>query len=301
MGRGLGAALLAVLIWGAQLPIAKGAFGALDSYSMTVVRYAPALVAFGFALLWIEGRQSYSVASGRQLLRVILAGMAMGGSASLMFIGLSKTRPEIAVLILGLQPALTVLADWLVWHRRPPAFTLGCVAVAFLGVAVAVTQGGDLLLHPAPAVRGEVFGNILVLGAALLWVTYVLLSTRLHGWSTIRVSALTTGPAVAVVLLFWTVANQLGLTYVDWALLPAATWRLAYVSLIGVIVAMFLWNSGAGLIGAVNAMLLVNLMPIITFAFRAFEGVSFAVSEIAGAAMVVGALVANNLFLRRRF
>jgi drug/metabolite transporter (DMT)-like permease len=300
LGRGLGAALLAVLIWGAQLPIAKGAFAALDSYSMTVVRYAPALVAFGLALLWLEGRQSFSVANGRQLLRVIIAGLAMGGSATVMFVGLSRTRPEIAVLILGLQPALTVIADWLIWRRRPPAFTFGCLVLAFLGVAVAVTRGGELLLHRAPAVRGEALGNLMVFCAALLWVTYVLLSTRLRGWSTMRVSALTSGPAVAVVLIAWAIAHAAGATHIDWALLPSASWRLIYVSFGGVIVAMFLWNSGASRIGAVNAMLLINLMPVITFAFRAFEGVSFAASEIVGAAMVVGALVANNLYLRRR-
>ena len=76
--------------------------------------------------------------------------------------------------------------------------------------------------------------------------------------------------------------------------------RLLVVSLLGVVAAMFLWNAGAGRIGAVNAMLLINLMPVITFAFRVFEGASFAASEIVGATMVVGALVANNLILRRR-
>jgi hypothetical protein len=41
-------------------------------------------------------------------------------------------------------------------------------------------------------------------------------------------------------------------------------------------------------------------MPVVTFAFRAAEGASFVPSEIGGAAIVVGALVANNLYLRRR-
>jgi hypothetical protein len=39
---------------------------------------------------------------------------------------------------------------------------------------------------------------------------------------------------------------------------------------------------------------------VITFAYRAIEGASFLVSELAGAAVVVGALVSNNLYLRWR-
>jgi len=299
VGRGVAFTLLAVLIWGGQLPIAKAIFPALDGYSITVVRYGAAFAAFVPLLLWLEGRRAFSVAA-HELPKLFIAGLAMGGSAVFMISGLALTRPEIAVLILSLQPAITALADWLIWKRRPPAFTLGCLALAFAGVAVAVTRGGDAFVNPAPAVRGEALGNLLTFCAALAWVSYVLLTTRMHGWSTIRVSALTSGPAVALVLACWAIAWLLGGTYVHVELMPAATWRLAYVSLIGVVLAMFLWNSGASRIGAVNAMLLINLMPVVTFAFRAIEGASFEISEIAGAAIVVGALVANNLYLRSR-
>ena len=103
---------------------------------------------------------------------------------------------------------------------------------------------------------------------------------------------------VDLVLVCWALAHAAGFTYADPAGLPAASWRLGYVSLVGVVLAMFLWNAGALRIGAVNAMLLLNLMPVVTFAFRALEGARFAVSEIVGAAIVVGALVANNLSVR---
>jgi drug/metabolite transporter (DMT)-like permease len=150
-------------------------------------------------------------------------------------------------------------------------------------------------------VLGEALGNLLVFSAALAWVIFVLLSSRLRGWSTIRVSALTSVPAIVVVLLAWAVAWWAGATYVDPELLPAASWRLVYVSLLGAIIAMLFWNFGVSRIGAVNSMLLLNLMPVITFAVRAFEGVSFVASELVGAAIVIGALAANNLYLRRRY
>jgi hypothetical protein len=47
-------------------------------------------------------------------------------------------------------------------------------------------------------------------------------------------------------------------------------------------------------------MLMLNLIPVIGFVIEARWGRSYAAIELAGAAVVLGALVANNLFLRRR-
>ena len=80
----------------------------------------------------------------------------------------------------------------------------------------------------------------------------------------------------------------------------AVGWELAYLSLIGVLLAMLAWNYGTGQIGPMNATLLINLMPVTTFAYRAFQGYRFSPIELGGAALVVAALIANNLYLRRR-
>jgi hypothetical protein len=45
-------------------------------------------------------------------------------------------------------------------------------------------------------------------------------------------------------------------------------------------------------------MLMLNLIPIGVFGIEAALGRSFAAIEIVGALVVVGALVANNLYLR---
>jgi hypothetical protein len=46
-------------------------------------------------------------------------------------------------------------------------------------------------------------------------------------------------------------------------------------------------------------MLMLNLVPVGVFSIEASLGRSFAAVEIAGAFMVIGALVANNFYLRR--
>jgi hypothetical protein len=46
-------------------------------------------------------------------------------------------------------------------------------------------------------------------------------------------------------------------------------------------------------------MLMLNLIPIGVFGIEAALGRSFAAIEIGGAVVVIGALIANNLYLRR--
>lgn len=295
--RGVAAAFAATLLWGGQLPIAKGAFVALDGYSMTVVRYVVAGAAFALLLWWQEGRGAFALAGRAR--PILLAGtLGLGASALLLFIGLSLTRPEVAVIVLALQPAMAAIAEWVVDGRPPPRFTLACIAIAFVGVALVVTRGVGIeqlaSLHGA-----ELLGDVLVLLAAIAWVGYAVVTSRMDGWSSLRVSTLTALPALAVILVVWIVAYALDAVRVDAQALPAATWRLAYISLVGVVIGMFLWNDGLQRIGSVNAMLLLNLMPIVTFAIRALEGARFEAVELVGAAIVVGSLMANNLMLRR--
>ena len=93
-------------------------------------------------------------------------------------------------------------------------------------------------------------------------------------------------------------ASASGLAYVTNPAWPAA-YRTLYVSLFGALIAMLLWNSGARRIGALNAVLLANLTPVVTFATRAVEGVVLSAAELAGAALVVGALGVNSVLQRR--
>ena len=58
------------------------------------------------------------------------------------------------------------------------------------------------------------------------------------------------------------------------------------------------FNNGVKHLGALNTMLMLNLIPVIVFAIEAWLGRSYAPLELAGAATVIGALVANNCYLR---
>jgi drug/metabolite transporter (DMT)-like permease len=77
-------------------------------------------------------------------------------------------------------------------------------------------------------------------------------------------------------------------------------WELAYLALFTAVLAVLFWNMAIGYLGALNTMLLGNLVPVVTFAIRILQGHRFEVIELAGAGLVVAALIANNLYLRGR-
>jgi len=59
------------------------------------------------------------------------------------------------------------------------------------------------------------------------------------------------------------------------------------------------FKNGANHLGARNGMLMLNLTPIVVFDIDAWLGSRFSTIELGDAVLVIGASVANNLFLRK--
>lgn len=294
-GRGLALALLTVCLWGAQYPIGKSAMEVIDGVHVTAIRYGLAAVVLALWLRIAEGRAAFDY-RGRFPLLALAGTFGFAASGLCVFLGLSVTRPEHAAVLTALQPSLTAIADWWLRGRRPRQATLVCLAIAFVGAVLVITRG-----DPAHAlVGGELLGNVLVLVGGSLWVVYTMLSERIAFGSALRYTTLTLLPGAFVILLIAFACEQLG-----WLEAPTPETlalhlpSLAYLGLGGIVIAMIAWNASLRRIGALNTMLFMSLVPVVTFAIRLAQGARFTAIEIAGALLVVGALVANNLFLRR--
>jgi drug/metabolite transporter (DMT)-like permease len=82
------------------------------------------------------------------------------------------------------------------------------------------------------------------------------------------------------------------------ALVGDAGWVMAYVVLFGAVVAVLGWNAGVQRLGAANAALFMNLVPVVTFTIQAVRGATPGPIELVGAAITVAALVGANRALR---
>jgi len=285
-----------VVLWGVQFPVAKDAFAAVDAFHVTAIRYGLGTVLLVVLLVWLEGPAALSY-YGRLGPASLFGFVGMCASPMLIFFGIALSSPEHAAIIVALQPSMTALADWAIRGRRPGRFTLACLAVAFAGVAAVVTRADPLHVFA----KGEIAGDIAVILGAMCWVAYTMAAENFKGWSALRFTTLTIIPGTLGCIAVTAALAAAGLATVPGAAaLASIGWHLVYLTLGGIVISMLCWNAGNQRIGPLNTMLLLNLMPVVTFAVRFAQGARPDAVEFFGAALVISSLVANNLYLRRK-
>ncbi|MBC7804341.1 MAG: DMT family transporter [Candidatus Parcubacteria bacterium] len=275
--------------------MAKRTLPVLDPFFLGSVRYVAGALLF-VAVLWIaEGRQALRY-NGRFLPAAVYGLFGFTAFNTFLWCGLGYTRPEHAAIIMALQTPMVALAVWLTRGLRPSGFTIGCIAAAIGGVFLVVTKG-----DPRHAFDGgSLLGDVLVFLGAVSWVVYTMAGAHFSGWSPLRMTVLTCIPGTLGLLAvnaFTLAAGYSSLPSLGEVL--SVKWQLAYFIVFTVVLGVLAFNNGVKLMGALNAMLLLNLIPILVFAIEAGLGRSFSAIEIGGAMIVVSALAANNFYLRR--
>jgi drug/metabolite transporter (DMT)-like permease len=142
---------------------------------------------------------------------------------------------------------------------------------------------------------------VLIFLGAMSWVVYTIGAVSFPGWSALRFTALTCLPGTAGIFVVTAIATMSGYVSAPAAATVASVgWELVYLAVFTAVLAVLFWNTAIGHLGALNTMLLGNLVPVVTFAIRILQGHRFEAIELGGAALVVAALIANNLYLRGR-
>jgi drug/metabolite transporter (DMT)-like permease len=293
--KGLAWISLAIACWVPLFSVAKRTLPYLDAFALGSVRYLLGVALFVLLLVAFEGRRALRY-EGRLGAATLYGLIGITGFNLFVWLGLGLTRPEHASIILALQTPLTALAVWAVRAQRPAAFTLGCVVVAFAGVVLVITKGDPHVVIAG----GEVFGDLLIFCGALSWMTYTLAGAwKFPGWSPLRMTVLTCIPGTVGLLAANLAAVFLGLSAIPSPQeIAALSWQILYFSVGTVVLGVLGFNAAARRLGPLNTMLMLNFVPIGVFGIEAALGRSFAAIEIFGALVVIGALVANNLYLR---
>jgi drug/metabolite transporter (DMT)-like permease len=291
--RAAGMLIFTTLAWGAMFAVAKSALDSLDAYWLSTLRYVPASLAM-LAILWfVEGRRAL-LPAGVELRLWLYGSIGFAGFSILGFLGIAQSRPEHAAIIVALMPLITALMNWLIRGVRPRAVTFAAMLVALVGVALAITKG-----HLRLEAAGTLHADALILAGVVSWVIYTMGASSFPNASALRYTALSMALGTTTIVAVTLVATGIGFAHLP-ALQALATLpgEIAYLSIVGAVLAVLAWNAGIAILGPANGVLFINLVPITAFAIGVAQGHRFGASEIIGVALVIGALLADNLVAR---
>jgi drug/metabolite transporter (DMT)-like permease len=273
----------------------------IDPFTFTSLRYLIAGVAFATLLRHREGADAFRTDGHSLVTAWLLGSVGFCGFGSFVFLGQQLAGPDGALdasIMMATQPMMGLLLG--AWLRRsaPPVLSLVFVAVSFSGVSLVITSG-DLLA----AVHGPqhyAACGLIVIGA-FCWVVYTFGSARFTRWSALKYTTMTTWLGLTTIVTVN--AILIALHVVPAPTLPtlrSIAPHLLYMGPVAGFGAILFWVSGNRILGPMNGVLFMDVVPITAFVVSALTGVVPMSAQIAGATLTAAALVMNNVYLRRR-
>lgn len=281
--------------WGAQFVVGKSALGTINAFPLTTVRYAIAAFLWIVVLVAVEGRKALGL-DGRGLRLFWLGTVGFAGFNLLAYTGLAHARPESASLIVALGPLLTALILWRRTRVRPSGTTFALLGLALAGVALVISGG-----HPSTILNGSIgWADGLVLAGVFSFMIYGLGAAEFPDFSPLRYTTLTASLGWLSVAAATAVVIGTGLVDAPssgqlWSVAP----QILYLAIPGAFVAVLTWNGAIRRLGAQNAVLFGNLIPVTTFVIEIARGYRPNAVELLGVGLTLAALVASNLLARR--
>lgn len=158
--RGVQAALLAAVLFGAGTPAAKLLLGGVSPWLLAGLLYCGSGLGLGLIRL---ARRAPRVHLTRAELAPLAGAIAFGGLAGpvLMMVGLTRLPASGASLLLNAEGVFTALLAWFVFKENVDRRIAAGMA--------AIIAGAVLLSVPAGAQLGSIWPSLAVLGACLCW------------------------------------------------------------------------------------------------------------------------------------
>lgn len=274
-GRAYLALTLASLFWAGNYISGEMVTAEISPVSLTFWRWAFAALPL-LVLAWAIERPDWRGVVREWPWHLLLSVLGLTGYTLFLYTALGLTGAVTASVISAINPATIALAAAIFLHERLRGVQIVGLVVAFLGVTVVLT-GGDVL---AVLRQGFRIGDLLVVGAVIVWSAYVIVSRRL---ATPPVTATAVQAVIAVVTMLPLVA-VVGVT------LPASAGGiagLAYIVIFPSMLGYALWNLGAAAVGPARAGIFLNLLPVFTVLIALVLGQSLEPVAMAGGALVL--------------
>lgn len=234
---------------------------------------------------WRQVAKSWVPLSAMGLLGVI-------GFNVLLYSSLEYTSATNAALVTALNPAaIALFSVFLLREHISRIQTVGFV-LSLLGVLVILTKGSI----------GQVFqtdynrGDLLVIAAVLVWTLYSIIGKRLTGIP--PVSATTASTLLAAIMMVpFAIAQGVHLTNLN----ALAVTGILYIVLFPSICSFVFWNMSVRAVGASQAGIFLNLIPVFTAIISVLLGDHISLAQFGGGLLVfIGVTLASGMINRPR-
>lgn len=247
------AALLTILIWGTTFISTKVLLVSFQPIEILFYRFL-----LGYLALWLVYPHRFQLPDKKQEILFIAAGLCGVCLYYLLEnIALSMTLASNVGVIISIAPFFTaVITSYVLKEERlHNNFYFGFI-IAMFGICLISFYGGRLELNP--------IGDILSIGAALVWACYAVLTRKIstYGYSTIATTRRTFFYGIVFMMpaLFF-FDFQLDITRFSTAV---NVYNLLFLGLGASALCFVTWNVAVKILGAVKTSVYIYLVPVIT-------------------------------------
>jgi drug/metabolite transporter (DMT)-like permease len=238
--------------------------------------------------LWLKADGRFRWLDRRGQLVCLGAGIAYTGGAAGLLLSLLTLPVSLAILVFFTFPLMTALLQCALDRRPPGLGQLLSLLAALAGLAVALE-----IERFAFAPQGVIFA---ALGAVGVAVSYV--------WTGRALPGVDSGVMTFHMAITGLVGASLYVAATGSLALPAdggLGWLALLVAVSGFAVAFFAMFRGVHLIGPAPTAMVMNLEPVFTIALAVvLLAEAMSIRKLFGAAVVLAAVVASQLLLKRR-
>ena len=278
--------LVVVLLWAANLPLAKDALRDFSPMSFNAVRIPLSALLLWIPTLLLQRRIHLQL---RDIWKILALGIIGNVFYLTLFIhGLELTKAGNVGLLMSVGTIFTALLSRLLGHEHLGRIVWAGILLSFGGVAVILLESAEFAVG-----TGTLPGDLITLAAAACWSLYTVFSKSLmRSYSPLTFTTLTLSVG-AVVLFFLSLPS---LAEQEWGQIsPKSYLELGYSSIFSLAVAYSIWFYCVDRLGSTRTAIYANLVPFWTLLFAwMFIGEEITLLQVLG-----GILILTGIYLTR--
>jgi drug/metabolite transporter (DMT)-like permease len=255
--------LATTLIWGVNILVFKYSIEILDPVVFNATRLVFSTITLGFcawlesrwrgARLWPHSTAGQSIPWNRVVVFSLLTGLLY---MVLFLFGVARTTAGNTALLLASMPMWTAVLSFVFLKERLLGLTWVGLGLTFAGAIIVTLTGGKISLGTE-----FVFGNLLVLGAALCWAISTVISPSIQRCMSPLQLAFIASLLTTPIHIAWSLSRF----EENWQQV-VDPWMLAAIVFSGAFstgLAYALWNAGVKILGGSHAAVYQNIVTLV--------------------------------------